>query len=106
MQVLWEYAKYGDAMIGRWHIKPDGHKSPSVRAVFKPLLNMFHSERGSKRWKQAVDASFKTATSVSGLLKVCFACHECVIYSERTLPQSTAPLLQVVALYCMLFALC
>lgn len=70
MQVLEEYAKYGDAMIGRWQIKPDGSKSPNVRAVFKPLLNMFHSERGSKRWKQAVDAGFKTAFSVSGLLKV------------------------------------
>lgn len=40
-------------------MKPDGHRSPSVRCVFKPLLNLFHGAPGSKRWKNAVDALLK-----------------------------------------------
>ena len=55
-------------MIGKWLVRPNGQKMPNVRAVFKPLLNMFHGERGSKRWKQALDGKFKNATSVSELL--------------------------------------
>lgn len=70
MQVFEEYAKYGDAVIGKWFVRESGQKNPSVRTVFKPLLNMFHGERGSKKWKQAVDSKFKTATTISGLLKV------------------------------------
>ena len=69
-QVFEEYAKYGDAMVGKWFTKGNGQKNPNVRTVFKPLLNLFHGERGSKRWKQAVDTKFKTATTVSGLLQV------------------------------------
>lgn len=68
-QVFEEYAKYGDAMVGKWFTKGNGQKNPNVRTVFKPLLNLFHGERGSKRWKQAVDTKFKTATTVSGLLQ-------------------------------------
>uniref|UniRef100_A0A7S3R3J5 DUS-like FMN-binding domain-containing protein n=1 Tax=Dunaliella tertiolecta TaxID=3047 RepID=A0A7S3R3J5_DUNTE len=59
-QVLSEYSKYADTMVGSWGCKPDGHKEPSVRTVFKPLLNLFHGEKGSKRWKQEVDALLKT----------------------------------------------
>ena len=70
LQVFEEYAKYGDAMIGKWLVRPNGQKNPNVRTVFKPLLNMFHGERGSKRWKQTVDAKFKTATTITGLLEV------------------------------------
>ncbi len=73
-QVLETYGKYADAMIGKWLVRDNGQKNPNVRTVFKPLLNMFHGERGSKRWKQAVDAKFKTATSVSELLKDTLEC--------------------------------
>lgn len=69
-QVLEDYAVYGDSVLGKWFVRPNGQKNPNVRTVFKPLLNMFHGERGSKRWKQAVDTKFKTATSISGLIKV------------------------------------
>ena len=69
-QVLEDYAIYGDSVLGKWFVRDNGQKNPNVRTVFKPLLNMFHGERGSKRWKQVVDAKFKTATSVSGLIKV------------------------------------
>ena len=61
-------------MIGKWLIRDNGQKNPNVRTVFKPLLNMFHGARGSKRWKQAVDAKFKTATSVSELLNDTLEC--------------------------------
>ena len=73
-QVLENYGKYADAMIGKWLVRDNGQKNPNVRTVFKPLLNMFHGERGSKRWKQAVDAKFKTATSVSELLRDTLEC--------------------------------
>jgi hypothetical protein len=73
-QVLEQYGKYADAMIGKWLVRDNGQKNPNVRTVFKPLLNMFHGERGSKRWKQAVDGKFKTATSVSELLKDTLEC--------------------------------
>jgi len=74
LQVFEKYAKYGDAMIGKWLVRDNGQKSPNVRTVFKPLLNMFHGERGSKKWKQAVDTKFKTATSVSELLRDTLHC--------------------------------
>lgn len=69
-QVLSDYAAYGDSVLGKWFVRENGQQNPNVRTVFKPLLNMFHGERGSKRWKQVVDAKFKTASSVSGLVKV------------------------------------
>lgn len=70
LQVLQDYAQYGDAMVGRYGIRPDGTPSPNVRTLVKPLLNLFHGERGCKRWKQAVDSELRTAVSVSGLLEV------------------------------------
>ena len=57
-------------MVGRYGIRPDGTPSPNVRTLVKPLLNLFHGERGCKRWKQAVDTELRTAVSVSGLLEV------------------------------------
>ena len=70
LQVLQDYAQYGDAMVGRYGIRPDGTPSPNVRTLVKPLLNLFHGERGCKRWKQAVDSELRTAVSVSELLEV------------------------------------
>ena len=77
-QVLEEYAKYGDAAIGKWFVRDSGQKNPNVRTVFKPLLNMFHGARGCKHWKQMIDAKFKTATSVSQMLEVISSCR-CVV---------------------------
>lgn len=67
-EVLQEYAKYADDMIGRWSIKEDGHRYPSVRALIKPLLSMFHNAPRGKKWRAAVDGVLKTATSVSEVL--------------------------------------
>lgn len=50
----------------RWGIKPDGHRSPSVRALVKPLLGLFHGEPGCKRWKNAVDALLKADPATVG----------------------------------------
>ena len=73
LQVLEAYAKYGDSILGKWGTKPDGSKAPNVKAVIKPLLGMFHGERGCKKWKQAIDAVLKTAShdlTVSQVLEV------------------------------------
>jgi hypothetical protein len=42
-------------MVGRWYVSEDGHASPSVRTLLRPLLNIFHGERNGKRWKTEVD---------------------------------------------------
>lgn len=55
VQVLRDYCTYADAMVGRWNVKDDGHKQPNVRALVKPILNLFHGERGNKRWKAEID---------------------------------------------------
>ena len=73
-QVLEDYGKYGDSILGRFGTKPDGHRVPNVRAVVKPLLGLFHGERNSKKWKAALDRAFRTATSVSGILQVPPSC--------------------------------
>lgn len=48
-QVLEQYCQYADGMHGRWAVKEDGHAEPSVRTMIKPLLNLFHGEKGSKK---------------------------------------------------------
>lgn len=45
--------------VARWQIKEDGHKDPNLRVLAKPLLNLFHGDRGCKRWKNAMDAELK-----------------------------------------------
>lgn len=49
MQVLRDYAAYAGSMQGRWGVRDDGHQEPSVRAMMKPILNLFHGEKGSKK---------------------------------------------------------
>ncbi|KIZ03210.1 tRNA-dihydrouridine synthase A [Monoraphidium neglectum] len=60
-EVLERYCEYSDGMLGRWAIKEDGHREPNARALLKPVLNLFHGEHGSKRWKAAMDAALKAA---------------------------------------------
>ena len=67
-EVLREYAKYADSMIGRWSVKEDGHRYPSVRVLTKPLLSMFHQVPRGKKWRAAVDGALKTANSVTEVL--------------------------------------
>ena len=54
-QVIERYCEYADPMLGHWFVKDDGHKSPSLRVLVKPLLNLFHGERKNKRWKTEID---------------------------------------------------
>lgn len=44
----------------RWQVKEDGHRDPSLRALVKPLLNLFHGDRGNKAWKNAIDVELRT----------------------------------------------
>lgn len=53
--MIQDYCSYADSMIGRWNVKDDGYKSPNVRTLVKPLLNLFHGDRNSKRWKAEID---------------------------------------------------
>lgn len=57
--MLRDYARYADSQVGRWQVKEDGHRDPSVRTLMKPILNLFHGEPGSKKWKNAVDGILK-----------------------------------------------
>jgi tRNA-dihydrouridine synthase A len=57
LQVLTQYAAYGDAVLGRFGRKPDGTTTPNVRVVVKPLLGLFHGEPGGRRWRQMLDAA-------------------------------------------------
>eukprot|EP00892_Ulva_mutabilis_P003385 jgi/Ulvmu1/1418/UM011_0147.1 len=66
-QVIQDYCRYADAMIGRWSIKDDGYQTPSVRLLLKPLYNLFHGERGGRRWKAAMDETLRSNHSISTL---------------------------------------
>jgi hypothetical protein len=44
---------------GRWQVKADGHQDPNIRLLVKPLLNLFHGDKGGRRWKNAVDGALK-----------------------------------------------
>ena len=66
-QVIDAYCRYADAMVGRWSIKDDGYRTPSVRVLLKPLYNMFHGERGGRKWKAAMDDALRTDTSITTL---------------------------------------
>lgn len=67
-ELLYRYAAYADGMIGKWCVKEDGFKSPNVRVLTKPLLGMFTGEPRGKKWRAAVDAALKTATTVTEIL--------------------------------------
>eukprot|EP00955_Chlamydomonas_euryale_P050653 354622-Chlamydomonas_euryale.AAC.6 len=59
-QVLERYCEYADAVMGRFGQKKDGSPDPGVRAMVKPLTNLFYGAPGSKRWKSEVDTVLKT----------------------------------------------
>jgi hypothetical protein len=46
-------------VLFRWQVKDDGHRDPNLRVLVKPLLNLFHGDRGNKRWKNLIDAELK-----------------------------------------------
>lgn len=74
MQVIEEYCKYADAMLGRWGANSSGTRFPNVRALVKPLLSLFHGSRGTKRWKNTIDALLlQSPTSASAVLLAAMA---------------------------------
>ncbi|XP_031374846.1 uncharacterized protein LOC116189356 isoform X2 [Punica granatum] len=62
-QVLEKYQVYGDSVLWR-----DG-KKPDVRDVAKPLLGLFHSERGNGLWKRKADAAFQNCTTIKSFFE-------------------------------------
>jgi hypothetical protein len=58
--------------VCRWRTRDDGSRDPNIRTIIKPLLNLFHGERGGKRWKNAVDIALRTLhpKSVTELIEV------------------------------------
>jgi len=76
-ELLRQYVAFGDAVVGRFGQNAEGHQYPNVRAVVKPLLALFHGERGNKRWKQRLDFILREATSVA----------ECVDYAIQGVPE-------------------
>ncbi|XP_057839060.1 uncharacterized protein LOC131049069 isoform X1 [Cryptomeria japonica] len=63
-QILQEYQKYADSVIGKY-----GINKPSIRNVVKPLLNLFHSEPGARVWKRKVDEALRHCQNVHSLLE-------------------------------------
>lgn len=53
-----------EAVTGRFGRKKDGGPDPGVRAMVKPLTNLFFGAPGSKRWKSEVDTVLKTVCAV------------------------------------------
>lgn len=66
-QVIEAYCRYADAMVGHWSTKDDGYQTPSLRVLLKPLYNIFHGERGGRRWKAAMDETLRTDSSIKTL---------------------------------------
>ncbi|KAK9804135.1 hypothetical protein WJX73_003545 [Symbiochloris irregularis] len=56
-QVLEKYIGYAESVIGRFGTKSDGSPVPTMRSTVKPLLALFHGEKGCKAWKRSLDAS-------------------------------------------------
>ncbi|KAL9249488.1 tRNA-dihydrouridine(20/20a) synthase-like protein [Drosera capensis] len=63
-KVLEEFQVYGDSVLGI-----HGNNRPNIRDVFKPVLNLFHSEPGNAIWKRNVDAAFHECGTVQSLLE-------------------------------------
>jgi len=86
-QVVREYAKYADAIQGRFTI--EGHKeNPNTRTLTIPIFNLFHGEPGNRAWKQTIDKVLRDAKSVSELLDRTLHCFtDEVLDAPPTLPE-------------------
>lgn len=93
-QLLREYCAYADSIQGRWKSEgevqasagggspitsasylavrpasvPLSSQHPNVRALVRPILNLFAGERGNRMWKQLLDKEIKTARTLSELV--------------------------------------
>lgn len=70
-QVLAKYVKYADEVVGRFGIKPDGSRSPNIRTVARPLLNLFVGEPSGRKWRNLLDgALLKKPATISEVVQV------------------------------------
>lgn len=70
LQVLETYISYAESVIGRFGTKSDGGPVPTMRSTVKPLLALFHGEKGCKAWKRSLDGSMNAGGSVSAAIRV------------------------------------
>ena len=69
--MLEKYVEYADAVVGRFGVKPDGSKTPNVRTVARPLLNLFVGEPGGRKWRHLMDvALLKKPATVAEVVQV------------------------------------
>jgi hypothetical protein len=70
-QVLAKYVEYADAVVGRFGVKPDGSRTPNVRTVARPLLNLFVGEPSGRKWRHLMDvALLKKPATVAEVVQV------------------------------------
>ncbi len=63
--------EYADAVVGRFGMKPDGSKTPNVRTVARPLLNLFVGEPSGRKWRRMLDvALLKKPATVAEVVEV------------------------------------
>eukprot|EP00850_Spirogloea_muscicola_P007232 SM000036S13276 [mRNA] locus=s36:352871:357132:+ [translate_table: standard] len=63
-QILEDYCAYADCALHTL-----GPNNPSLHTLIKPLLGLFHGERGARQWRRAVDSALRYAKTISELLK-------------------------------------
>lgn len=67
-QLLEQYAAYADASLGMF-----GPGRPNVQSLVKPLLGLFHGEKGGARFRRAVDACVRNAKTPSAVIRAAMA---------------------------------
>eukprot|EP00899_Mesostigma_viride_P028268 jgi/Mesvir1/8626/Mv13048-RA.1 len=80
-QVVEEYCEYGDATVGRY-----GQFRPTVRALAKPLLGLFHGKAGARMWKREMDKVLRDAETVTEVWE-----RTRHVFSEETLEEPPGP---------------
>ena len=69
--MLAKYVEYADAVVGRFGVRPDGSRSPNVRTVARPLLNLFVGEPSGRKWRHLLDAALlRKPATISEVVQV------------------------------------
>lgn len=84
VQVLEQYAHYAQSAVGRFGSKPDGSPAPGVRPLIKPLLALFHGEKGCRLWKRTLDAGMNSPASAAEIIQVVQPI-DCMVVTASTL---------------------
>jgi hypothetical protein len=78
--LLDEYIAYAEEMVGKWGSHRQGGPDPNVRKLIKPLLGLFHGERGNRVWKHRIDEYLKDHPECTQLEHV-------VAYAATAIPE-------------------